>query len=215
MWNWLWQLIGRKAVEPIKEKVMFAIDVSHNNGVIDWVKVPTNEPQVDFAILKATEGVNSVDSKLKANVAGCTANGLKWGCYHFTTWGGGALDAKQQADHFIQTVQAAGKPGMPMVLDVETNKPLTIKHDLILSFIKTFLAEVQAAGYDTAIYASPGFIESYLPNHNLGDKKLWIAHYTTKPHPRTPGWKTYWLWQYTDQGKVQGINGNVDLNRTP
>jgi len=196
-----------------KKKTMFAIDVSKHNGVIDWAKVVTNDPKPDFAILKATEGLNSVDSKLGVNIIGCISNNLRWGCYHFTTWGGGALDAKKQAQHFIEVVKNAGEPNMPMVLDVETNKPLTIKHDLILSFIKTFLSDVVAAGYEVAIYASPGFIESYLQGHDLDGVKLWIAHYTNKPNPRTPGWKTYWMWQYTDQGNVKGINGNVDLNR--
>lgn len=201
-----------------KPPAMFAIDVSHNNGIIDWAKVATNIPRIDAAILKATEGSTHYDKKFSANVAGCEKNNIPWGAYHFATWNNQDVrtDAIAEASFFIKRVKEVGKPKLPMVLDVETNKPLNLSKDQVYLYIKTFIAELVAAGYDFAIYSSPGFLESYLPtDHKLGSSKLWIAHYTKKPAPRIPfGWKNVWLWQFTDQGKCDGVRTACDLNKT-
>jgi lysozyme len=207
-------------VKPIlnlfKRNPMFGIDVSHNNGEIDWAKVASNSPNIDFAYLKASEGANTQDNKLVSNVAGCMQNGIKWGAYHFVTWNSMDVvqDAKLEARNFIKTVKAVGKPDLPMVVDVETNKPLSLTTSQVLLYIQTFTAELMAAGYEVAIYSSPGFLDSYLPiGHGLEHFRLWVAHYTNKPEPKKNSWAKWWLWQYTDQGKVAGIKTPVDLNR--
>lgn len=205
------------AVEPIKTKTMFIIDISHHNGQIDWKKVKTNTPKVDGAILKATEGATGVDRKLAVNIEGCIKNGIDWGCYHFATWNdeNEKKDALQEAAHFISRVKSLGKPTLPMVLDIESNKPIPYTKEEMVDYVKTFTDAVVAAGYDVAIYASPGFLNSYLPtNHPFANIKLWIADYTGAINP-VPGWKSIWLHQYTQNGRCAGVATNCDLNRTP
>lgn len=221
MWTfaWLARLIGRKGAEMLKTKVMIlntgdlVIDVSHHNGVIDWKKVKA--AGVAGAILKATEGATGTDKKLAANISGCKANGVPWGAYHFATWNNEneALDAKQEADHFIQRVKGFGTPELPMVLDIESNNPIPYSKQEMIDFCKVFLDTVKAAGYEVAVYGSPGFLNSYLPtNHPFAEVPLWIADYTGAINP-VPGWKKIWLHQYTDKGTMAGIAGAVDLNR--
>jgi len=42
---------------------------------------------------------------------------------------------------------------------------------------------------------------------------LWIAQYrNTLTLPK--GWKSCFLWQYTDKGRIKGISTYVDLNKT-
>lgn len=218
--SWVGEQLGRLGNLIIngKSKTMFIIDISNHNGKVDWAKVAANNPKVDGVILKASEGATSADKTFLTNVAGCTANGLQWGCYHFGTWNdeNEAADATAEANFFLSVVKSApAKPTLPLVLDIESNKPIPYTKDEMVLYVKTFTDIVKAAGYDIAIYSSPGFLQSYLPaNHPFTDLKLWIADYNGAINP-VPGWKKIWLHQYTDEGKINGVVGNVDLNRTP
>ena len=197
----------------------FGIDVSRNNGRIDWKKVASNVPKVDFCIIKASEGMNFADPRFVENVAGCVANGIPWGAYHFATWNNEdeVADAKAEALFFLRTVGAAvakyGKPQLPLVLDIESNKAIPYTRDEMNTFVRTFLNELISAGYQVAIYSSPGFLNSYLPvNHQFGKYPLWIADYTGAIN-KVPGWKQPWIHQYTDQGKCAGVATSCDLNK--
>lgn len=194
----------------------FGIDVSHNNGIVKWGEVAKNSIKVDFAILKATEGVTVQDRQFLNNVIGCRANGIPWSAYHFATFNSKNMvtDAKAEAAAFIKRVRmAAGKPDLPLVLDIESNKPLPYTREEINLYTQTFLNEVQGAGYRVAIYSSPGFLNSYLPpNHQFGKYPLWVADYTNEIN-KVMGWKSYWIHQYTDKGKCMGVATACDLNR--
>lgn len=190
------------------------IDVSHLNGVIDWAKVASDPQGIKFAILKASEGSNSKDGERLINYTGAKNNGLLVSFYHFATFNSQNVeaDAKQEAANFIAAV-AELDPDLPLILDTETNKPLSLSKDNVLLFINTFFDELQIQGYDIALYASPGFLQSYLPkHHNLGEVKIWAADYSGNINP-VQGITKYWMRQFTDNGKVQGISGNVDMNR--
>ncbi len=216
--------IARIGLQIFKPKSMLnkndiVIDVSHHNGVIDWAKVAKDPLQIKGAILKATEGATGKDNKLAANIGGCVRNALKWGAYHFATWNNEneVLDATQEANHFLDTIQSQesiyGKPSLPLVLDIESNTAIPYTKQEMVDFVSAFVGTIKAAGYDVAIYGSPGFLNSYLPtNHPFTDLKLWIADYTGSINP-VPGWKQIWMHQYTEKGSVQGIAGTTDMNR--
>lgn len=190
------------------------IDVSHANGVIDWPKVAADPQGIKFAILKASEGATSKDSRMQENCTGAQKAGLIVGFYHFATFNSKDVvkDAKQEAANFLAAV-GVNIPDLPLVLDAETNKPLSLSKNEVLLFIDTFTNELYQAGYQAALYASPGFLQSYLPpNHRLGNIPVWAADYSGEINP-VPGITKFWMRQYTDKGKVQGITGNVDMNR--
>lgn len=195
---------------------MFIIDVSHHNGRIDWAKVATNVPKVDGAILKASEGATGKDIKFLENVLGCVKNNIPWGAYHFATWNdeNEKKDAAQEAAHFISRIKQAGKPSLPVVLDIESNNPIPYTKQEMVDYVQTFTNAISEAGYEVAIYGSPGFLNSYLPtDHPFTDIKLWVADYTGAINP-VPGWKNIWLHQYTQDGRCAGVVTNCDLNRT-
>ncbi len=72
-----------------------------------------------------------------------------------------------------------------------------------------------ANGYNNyVLYSYAPFLNDHLPaNHQLGNIPLWIAQYRNTLTLPT-GWSTYWAWQYTDKGTVNGISSVVDLNKT-
>ncbi len=191
------------------------IDVSHNNGRVNWALVAMNLPKIDFAFIKATEGATAADREFLNNVAGCKAKGILWGAYHFATFNSQDVvaDAKAEAAFFIKRVQLAGKPDLPLVLDIESNKALSLTTDEVNKYVQAFIKELLLAGYQVAIYSSPGFLNSNLPlNHQFGKYPLWVADYTGAIN-KVNGWKSYWIHQYTDKGKCLGVGTTCDLNR--
>lgn len=215
MWGWVYYIMNK----PVKRKIMLGIDISHNNGIIDWTKVSHNTPKIDFTFIKASEGSNGADKKFIQNVTGASQNNIPWGAYHFATWNNkdAVSDAKQEAAFFINRLKEVPKPKLPVILDVETNQTnIILNKDEVLKFIQVFFMEIASAGYDYGLYLSKGFADAHLPEeHGLGIIKIWLAQYNNNPYPKLPnGWKKYWIWQYTDQGKVNGIITNCDLNRS-
>lgn len=213
MWLWLKNIVSG-IIKP--KKMGLIIDLSRNNGIVDFAKVKTDPQGITGCILKASEGVGNPDKKFLTNVDGCVKNGLDWGAYHFATWNNEneKSDAMQEANFFLSVVKSTQfKPSLSLVLDIESNKPIPYTKDEMVIYVSTFIKVIMDAGFSIAIYSSPGFLTSYLPaNHPFTNNLLWIADYTGEINP-VPGWKKVWLHQYTDSGKVNGISTNVDLNK--
>ena len=65
------------------------------------------------------------------------------------------------------------------------------------------------------VYTSASKWDAIMRSNVLSSRRLWIAHYGTSIPmlPKTGGWPTWWLHQYTDRGKLPGHSGGLDLNR--
>jgi lysozyme len=196
---------------------MFGIDLSHNNGTIDWNLVLTNNPPVDFCYMKATQGVGYTDPMVKVNSNAAKTAGIKIGYYHFASVNkiDSITDAASEADYFSSVLKTLPASDLPLVLDIETNEA-NLDKNRIVNYITSFFSQMNKSGNSNlALYSYAPFLNTNLPpNHTLGFIKLWLAQYNNHPSPNIPnGWKSVWLWQYTDKGIVSGIHGNVDLNK--
>lgn len=195
---------------------MYGIDVSHHQGTILWQPLKLNKPNIEFIYIKATEGVGYIDPLLKNNALKAKSNGFKIGYYHFASLNdiNEEYDAKKEANFFLDTISKLPKNDLPLVLDLEENK-IKLSPEEVYMFIKTFFKTLEERGFkDYVLYSYTPFLNANLPQkHDLNIIKLWLASYTKEPVlPRT--WTRYWLWQYSDKGKIKGINGNVDLNKS-
>ena len=194
------------------------IDVSHWDAGIDWPKVRATGQRFVFA--KATEGIVYKDDTFKDNWFGAKSAGLLRGAYHFFRCN---VDAKKQADYFIDFVKAVKDDGeLPPVLDLETNDGIS-KEKIVIA-AKVWLDRVESAfGKKPIIYSGQYFLQDYLVQPGGGpptwakDYPLWLAQYPNqyvegmKPFlPR--GWFNWAIWQYSDKGRVNGINASVDMN---
>lgn len=67
---------------------------------------------------------------------------------------------------------------------------------------------------EIGIYTSQYMWDSMIGGKLAGEYKLWVANYEarTPALPKTGGWKTWWLWQYTSRGQVEGMAEVVDLS---
>lgn len=177
------------------------IDVSHHQGNIDWKKVAADG--VKFAFIKATEGTSFVDPKFYTNVNGANAVGIKTGAYHFARFGS-VEEAKKEAQHFLGVIKNVNL-SYPAVLDLEVDQKKVGKKKLTDAAI-AFLEELENAGYFAMLYSGKSFLENNLEEERLKPYALWVARYSS-----TLG-RSADIWQYTSSGRVNGINGNVDMN---
>ncbi len=171
---------------------------------------------VDFAFMKATEGATFVDSKFKTNWKAAKANGIRCGAYHFFR---PKVDLASQIDNFTRVLGTVEAGDLPPVIDAEVPSDwarLSGKQsvDLIVGFIAGVQKKL-GANVHPIIYLSPSFADSVLKNDaRLKEHPLWLAHYTNADRPRVPKpWDFWTFWQFTENGAVPGIKGNVDINR--
>ena len=194
------------------------IDVSYWNAGIDWPKVRATGQRFIFA--KASEGDSYADPTFDDNWRGAKAAGLLRGAYHFFRCN---IDAKKQANKFIDYVKSMNDNGeLPPALDLETNDGQT--REKIIPRVKTWLDLVEAA-FDRKplIYSRTFFLQDYLSEAGGGpptwarDYPLWLAQYPNVyvegSQPSLPrGWFQWTFWQYSQRGRVNGINAKVDLD---
>ena len=175
---------------------------SHNvRGTADY--------PVSFVYIKSTEGT-SVRNKFYVNdYAQARKHGIRAGAYHFfSVKSSGAAQAK----HFIQnTLFREGD--LPPVLDIEPTDA-QIRYmggpEAMFSHIRTWLRDVERrAKVKPILYVNQMFVNKYLSAQPdlKRDYRIWIARYSEyKPDLRL----TYW--QLCPDGRVAGIQGDVDIN---
>ena len=195
---------GEKPTGPL-----FGVDASHYQGVVQWEKVAKEGYM--FAFAKATGGITYVDPEFEKNWHGIRAVEMYRGAYHFFY---AADDPKKQAAHYLRTVGELSKHDFPPVLDVEISDHT--KPEKLLSGVLTWLEEVEkASGRRPIIYTDNGFADKVLTDSRLSRYPLWIADYATEIHSLPKPWqKSGWsLWQYSEKGRVDGVTGDIDINR--
>jgi lysozyme len=178
------------------------IDVSNHQGLIDWRRVAADD--VSFAIIKATEGGDWVDKSFTRNVAAAKEAGLAVGAYHFFTF---CRPAVEQARNFIATVPR-DQAWLPPVVDIEFhgNCPQRPTPEELSAELKAFLDPVEAHfGKPAVIYLIGEAEDRY--SAIMPDRLRWVRSLSL--HPGHEGWV---YWQYHNMGRVDGIEGDVDLN---
>jgi len=178
------------------------IDVSHHQGRIDWRRVAADD--VAFAIIKATEGGTHVDTQFATNLREARAAGLAVGAYHFFTF---CRPGADQARNFIAVVPR-GEPLLPPVVDIEFggNCPQRPSPEQLNAELASFLGPVETAfGKQAIFYLTDEAAEAY--SGSILTRRRWVRSLAVKPS------EDDWIyWQYHNMGRVDGIEGDVDLN---
>lgn len=195
------------------EDSQFGIDVSKWNKEIDWVKV--KEAGVDFAIIRcgyrgSSTGTLVEDPYFAKNIQGAAEAGIKLGLYFFT-----------QATNEVEAVEEASTAIMlcdnyhldyPIFIDTEgaggNGRADTLDTDTRTRVCEAFCQTIDSAGYTGGVYASKNWLNKNLDTSKLNRFAIWLAEY--KAAPTYEG--EYQIWQYTSKGKIDGIEGRVDLN---
>ena len=192
-----------RAFSPDRDKYpVRGIDVSHHQGQIDWRRVAAND--VAFAVIKATEGGDHIDDAFSTNLREARAAGLAVGAYHFFTF---CRPGADQAKNFISVVPH-DQPLLPPVVDIEFggNCPQRPTPEQLSAELAAFLAPVEAAfGKPAIVYLTDEAAQAYAGR--IAARPLWLRSLLLEPDHGD------WVyWQYHNRGRVDGIDGDVDLN---
>ncbi len=190
------------------------IDVSRFQGNIDWKKVA--DAGVEFAMIRAglrgnTEGKLLEDDFFKDNVEGALENGIDVGVYFYSQ----AIDeveAREEVQMILDIIEPY-KITYPVVIDIEdadseNARTANLSTDSYEAVAKTFCDMVKNAGYKPMIYGNVKSFTLLMDAVDVDDYDIWIAYYGT------PLYYPYHfdIWQYSSTGRVDGIDGNVDLD---
>jgi lysozyme len=184
------------------------IDVSHYQGSIDWEKV-ANETNIKFVYIKATEGSSHKDSLYHHNTAQARRAGIAVGSYHYFHPN---VPVATQYNNFMSSVDLSTQDLIP-VIDIEEKgrKPSKQICDSLDKFSSMVLAQW---GTLPIIYTHQRFY-NYLLQRSFDNHILWIARYGAYKFKLTPSLedkRQCTIWQYSNRGIVEGIEGYVDLN---
>lgn len=175
-----------------------------NEQIIGSVDYP-----VSFVYIKSTEGVTIQNRYFADDYLSARRKNIRAGAYHFFST---RTPASEQAEHFIRHTRFS-RGDMPPMLDIEPSDQQIAAMGgplVLLSEMRVWLQAVeQAVGTRPIIYVNLHFINNFLPlAPDLNEQyTFWIACYRTEK----PGLHMA-LWQCCDDGRVQGITGDVDIN---
>lgn len=215
-WRWIWDwgenphyrtYTSFQIRIPDKYNI-HGIDVSSYQGKIDWKMVRSmkeDDVQITFAIIKASEGIASVDPYFQRNWREAAKAGIVCGAYHFFR---PQKSGEWQAKFFLQTVHF--EPGdLPPVVDIEQLNGVPIPE--MRKQLSEFLSYVEMkTGVKPIIYSGLTFYNDYLKGY-FDEYPLWIAHYH-KAELRINASANWMMWQHSDKARITGINHVVDFN---
>ena len=185
---------------------MKGIDVSVHNGAIDFEKVKA--AGIDFVIIRAGYGrtISQKDVKFEQNYKQAKAAGLKVGAYWYS-YAMSATDAAKEAAACIEAIK--GKTfEFPIYFDIEEQKQFDKGKSFCSSLVKAFCNALEKAGYFAGFYTGRYAVMHYISEDVAKRYALWIAEWGNKVNYTG----SYGMWQYSSTGKVNGIDGHVDMD---
>ncbi|MDR2955340.1 MAG: hypothetical protein LBV43_09685 [Prevotella sp.] len=183
------------------------IDLSHHNPIPDWnVLVDQN---VYFAYIKATEGISHEDRNYIYNYELAHETNIKIGSYHFFNF---AVPGKEQAKYFIQKAKFSTGDLLPAI-DVE-HSPANLYNkdkkciDDVVKELKVLESELyEHFGVHPVIYTNGDCYKLYIKG-NFPENIIWMCDLHKEPS-KDVNWR---IWQFSHNGEMPGIDGDVDLN---
>jgi GH25 family lysozyme M1 (1,4-beta-N-acetylmuramidase) len=193
---------------------ILCIDISAHQGSVDWQAVAASGVQA--AIIRAGyrgygSGKMVEDEYVKGNLEGARVNNIKAGVYFFSQAINEA-EIDEEVNTLLELVAPYSIEG-PIAIDVEkldadTARGNALTQEERTALVKRFCEKVKAAGYQPMIYGNAYSLFHMLNYNELTEYPIWYAYYSDSlyfPYDLA-------VWQYSSTGKVNGINGNVDLN---
>ena len=191
------------------------IDVSYHQGTIDWEKVKAEG--YDFAIIRigyrgyGSSGVVKLDTSFHENIKNAQKAGFDVGVYFFAQ----AINEQEAIEEaeFVLDALEGYELQLPVVYDPELIRDAVARTDNVSGeqFTKNtivFCNMIKEAGFEPMIYSNMIWEAFLFDMTQLQEYPFWYADYETIP--QTP--YDFVMWQYSEKGRVNGIDGVVDLN---
>lgn len=193
-----------------KANTEIGIDVSEWQKDIDWNKVKqsgVNNAIIRVGYQKGYDGDNVVDPYFEKNIKDATDAGIKVGIY-FYTYAKTTEEGISQANWVCNQLKNY-KIDLPIAFDWESWNSFSkcnMSFFDINNIASKFIEVLKNNGYEGMLYSSKNYLEKVWNTNKFSN--VWLAHYTSK----TDYSGDYSIWQMCNTGKINGINGDVDID---
>lgn len=189
---------------------IYGIDVSQFQGEVNWDAVKASG--VQFAMLRAGYGAGNMDEQFQRNAGECNRVGIPFGVYWFS-YAYTEEGAAREAEYCIEalddyTVQ------YPVAYDYEyasvnygVSQGAAVTRELATALVNAFCRRVEELGYFAMYYSNLDFLNRYFDDSLRSKYALWYARYQSEA-----GLSGLAMWQYRSNARINGIQGNVDMD---
>lgn len=188
------------------------IDVSSFQGLIDWRRVLTTN-DIERVVLRSTTKNGNLDTRFMENYNGLLKNSFKGVLDVYKFAYSKTFDtALNEAKNALETLKSRGVlRGVNVFwLDLENIDGARYTKAQASAVIAAYRVLCELYGVEFGIYANYDYVKNVLPSWS-SMYPLWLARYNSITGDVAPF--NVEMWQYTSNGKVNGITGAVDLSR--
>lgn len=192
-----------------KDSTLIGLDLSKWQGDVNFTELKNQG--VSFVMLKVggqtkINGEYIIDPKFYDNIKSALEHDLKVGVY-FYSYANSINEAKKQARWIISKIKDYNIE-LPIVFDWENWNKYTsfnLSFHSLNKIASSFMKEVEDGGYQSMLYSSKYYLETIWYAENYTN---WLAYYTTNNNYKG----NYYMWQVCNNGKINGIDGYVDID---
>ncbi|MCI7339719.1 MAG: LysM peptidoglycan-binding domain-containing protein [Oscillospiraceae bacterium] len=199
-------LVPARAIPPSGGRQYRGIDISEFQGEIDFEEVRRSGIEAVYIRVGAGE---YTDEYFAENYERAKAAGMKIGFYHYVT--ARSVEEGRRQARFFASLAAGREPDMRLAMDFEYFGSLSVSQ--INAISEVYLDELTALTKREAVIYSDLSNARNIFSRALAEKyPLWAAQYGADEPSANGKWREWVGFQYTDEGRVGGIYGNVDRN---
>lgn len=199
-------LVPARAIPPSGGRQYRGIDISEFQGEIDFEEVRRSGIEAVYIRVGAGE---YTDEYFAENYERAKAAGLKIGFYHYVT--ARSVDEGRRQARFFASLAAGREPDMRLAMDFEYFGSLSVSQ--INAISEAYLDELTAlTKREVVIYSDLSNARNIFSRALAEKYPLWAAQYGADEPSANGKWREWVGFQYTDEGRVGGIYGNVDRN---
>ena len=190
------------------------VDVSAFQGEIDWQQV--KKSGIRFAMLRlgyrgyGQKGTLVKDEFIDANIRGAKEAGLSLGAYFFSQ--ATSIEEVDEEIEFMLEILGDTELHMPVAFDweyvSEDARTANMDADTLTAMALHFCQVMEEKGYHPIVYFNWHQGDRLMYLKELEEYPFWLALYTDRMNYPFK----IEMWQWTNSGKVPGINGDVDIN---
>ncbi|MEO0788927.1 MAG: GH25 family lysozyme [Bacteroidota bacterium] len=204
----------------------YGIDISHHQTQIDWQRLVSDSIEhgkVEFALIRATYGTKA-DELFGEYWSDAKEAGIIRGAYMYYRF---KEDPVAQANYFIKQLGSLEPGDLIPIVDVESNNSNSatdtspLSRDELRSKLHQLLDILEDHyGVKPMIYTNYKYFYREILADQFPGYTFWLARYDGKTHddarfdrvlPTEPDEEAV-IWQFSETGQLNGIEGDVDLN---
>lgn len=184
--------------DPVDGVLCRGISVSKYQGDIDWKKVAADD--ISFSMARIGY-VDSPDPYFDSYMKGAADAGLKTGAYLYSQ--ADTVEKAEAEARYAVKMAKDYKISYPIAMDVESNAISGVSKQELTDIINAFCKIVKEAGFYPIVFSYNDWLVNRMDTSQI-PYDIWYARYgTVHEYPNRS------IWQCTEEGKVNGINGNV------